>query len=61
MYKIINVWISFYFNKLQLWNDSKLMWNKTMYDNINFIELDPTEVWRPQINLQNRYDENTRK
>ena len=40
---------------LQNWFDPNLKWNKDLYDNISFVELDPLDIWTPQINLRNRY------
>ena len=50
-------WYGSYWNafSLQTWFDTDLKWNKTLYDDIDLIELDPFDIWTPQIKISNRF------
>ncbi|XP_020917719.1 neuronal acetylcholine receptor subunit alpha-9-II isoform X2 [Exaiptasia diaphana] len=37
----------------QYWNDPRLRWNKTMYEGIERITIDPQQIWLPDISLFN--------
>ncbi|XP_048238333.1 neuronal acetylcholine receptor subunit alpha-7-like [Haliotis rufescens] len=39
-----------------VWNDTRLEWNTTKYDDIMFIFSDETEIWRPSLVVKNAID-----
>ncbi|XP_071101679.1 neuronal acetylcholine receptor subunit alpha-7-like [Haliotis cracherodii] len=39
-----------------IWNDTRLEWNTTKYDNIMFLFSDETEIWRPSLVVKNAID-----
>ena len=38
----------------QEWNDDYLKWDPDKYDGVEQIVLSPTEIWIPDIGIQNR-------
>jgi hypothetical protein len=43
----LNIWLR------MNWNNTFLTWNKSNYGNIDFIVVDPTKTWHPDIELYN--------
>jgi len=39
----------------QSWDDDYLVWNPDDYDGVNRLTLPPTQIWRPDIGIDNRY------
>lgn len=40
----------------QWWTDARLLWNQTEYNGIEYIHVDPEELWTPEIILYNNID-----
>ena len=38
----------------QIWNDTRLSWNATEFDNLSLLYVKPTEIWTPDIALYNK-------
>ena len=39
----------------QIWDDIRLSWNATEFDNLSVIYVKPTEIWTPDIALTNKW------